>query len=106
MSNILSRGETAQLKSMSRYWAEVHLHSQDPLTAEVQQVCEMLGARLLRIVSFYVNVRPALETAVSSIKDARDAHRGQDDPRVEEALRNKLDELLDAAVAAIEKEKL
>lgn len=56
MNNLLTKEETNALKSMSRYWDEVSRREDtSPLGHEMQQVYQMLGVRILFIISEYVN---------------------------------------------------
>ena len=56
MKAILTKQEILTLRSMARYWNEVReREDQEPLFHEVQQVYQMLGTRLLFIVSDYVD---------------------------------------------------
>lgn len=56
MDNILTEKETKTLQSMSRYWDEVSRRDDtSPLKHEMQQVYQMLGLRILFIISEYVN---------------------------------------------------
>lgn len=68
MAELLTSAEMKTLKSMSRYWDEVNRRDdKSPLGHEIQQVYQILGVRLLFIVSDYVNVRPDLYAACKEL---------------------------------------
>jgi len=59
---ILSEEQRKTLKSMSRYWAEVSRRDdQTPLHQELQQVYQMLGLKILFVISHYVELLEEIE---------------------------------------------
>lgn len=56
MSELLTKKQIDTLKSMSRYWDEVSRREDtSPLEAELHEIYQMLGVKILFIISEYVN---------------------------------------------------
>lgn len=55
-TTILTEDERTALKSMARYWDEVHQRDDSsPLYQEVPMVCNRLGVKILWIIEAYLD---------------------------------------------------